>query len=581
MARWFVPTLAALSLAIALGGCATAPTPREATPAEAQARALADQGRHAEAAQAWRAIAATARGDAAASARLNAAEALQKAGDLSAARIEIAESPRRRLLPDDQFRHDLLSAALALEDGRAAEALALLQQDRSAVPAGRVSDWLALRARALDATGDGFGTAAALAERASLLQGAERAAALREAERKLKAVPDSSLLQQAGFLDDDAALLPLALREARRRGLDLARSDPDAGHRAPPAADGYQPPIRMAVLLPLSGELAPAGHAVRDGLLAGYFGETRSRPAVIFLDTRGSVAGAKAARDRALADGADLVVGPLGRDEVAALAGDPGASNGPSAWLALNRTAVATPGGGSFALSPEDEGAAVAQRLLERGLTRAVALAESDDSAQRALSGFRERFAAEGGQLLAVAPLDALGGNAAAGLARLAPHATAAQALFVAARAPALRIVMPQREAAGLAALPVLATSLVQSGADPRLDRELDGLQYPELPWLLGDLAGPGDAEALGRNLPSARGGAARLFAFGYDAWIVATRLEALRAGVRLRGATGELGLDAAGIVERTPAWAEYTGGVTRRASDGALLPVDAPPSAP
>jgi outer membrane PBP1 activator LpoA protein len=239
---------------------------------------------------------------------------------------------------------------------------------------------------------------------------------------------------------------------------------------------------------------------------------------------------------------------------------------------------VASAGGGSFALAPEDEGAAVARRLLERGLTRVVAMAESDDSAQRALVGFRERFVAEGGQLLAVAPLDAFGGNAAEGLATLATHATSAQALFVAARAPALRILMPQREEAGLAALPVLATSLVQSGSDPRLDRELDGLQYPELPWLLGDLVGPGDAESLGRRLPSARGSAARLFAFGFDAWKVATYLDALRGGAELRGATGELGIDAAGIVERVPAWAEYSGGVTRRAADGALMPMDATP---
>lgn len=575
MARCLAPVL----LAAALAGCASAPRPREASAAEAQASALAAQGRFAEAAQAWRSIAATSRGDAIAAARLNAAEALSRSGDLAGARVELAEAPRRRLLPADQFRHDLLSASVALADGRSAEALALLQQDRAAIPAGRLVDWLALRARALDGTGDRFGMAAALAERGGLLQGAERAAALRDAERQLKAVPDAALLQQAGFLADDAALLPLALREARRRGLDVARraAPPVAADRPAPAADGYHPPRRMAVLLPLSGELAAAGTAVRDGLLAAYYAESRARPAVAFHDTQGTVDGAKAARERALADGADLIVGPLGREEVAALAAAP--VDG-VAWLALNRTPVATPGGGSFALAPEDEGAAVARRLLERGLARAVAIAEGDDSAQRALAGFRERFEAEGGVLLAAAPIDPLGGNAATALAALGPHAGQAQALFVAARAPALRILMPQREGAGLAALPVLATSLVQSGSDPRLDRELDGLQFPELPWLLGDLVGPGDAESLGRTLPSARGSAARLFAFGYDAWTVAAYLDALRGGAQRRGATGELGVDAAGIVERIPAWAEYSGGVTRRASDGALLPVDATPPA-
>lgn len=573
MARWLLLAL----LAVSLAGCATVPASRQATPAESQARALDAQGRYAEAAQAWRSIAATSRGADIAMARLNAAEALRRAGDASGARAELAEAPRRRLLPDDQFRHDLLSAGFALDDGRGADALALLQQDVAAVPTGRLSDWLALRARALDAVGDRFGMASALAERAGLLQGAERAAALREAERQLKAVPDAALAQQAGFLANDAALLPLALREARRRGIDIARSvaTPAPADRPPPASDGYHPPRRMAVLLPLSGELAPAGIAVRDGLLAAYYAESRARPAIAFHDTRGNVDGAKAARERALAEGADLLVGPLGRDEVSALAAAPAEG---ATWLALNRTPVASAGGGSFALAPEDEGAAVARRLVERGLTRVVAIAESDDSAQRALAGFRERLRAEGGELLAVAPIDALGGNAASGLASLSSHAATAQALFVAARAPAVRILMPQRETAGLSALPVLATSLVQSGGDPRLDRELDGLQYPELPWLLGDLVGPGDAESLGRALPSARGSAARLFAFGFDAWKVATYLDALRGGAQLRGATGELAIDAAGIVERVPAWAEYSGGVTRRASDGALLPIDATP---
>lgn len=575
MARWLLLAL----LAVSLAGCATAPTSRPATPAESQARALDAQGRHAEAAQAWRSIAATARGADIAMARLNAAEALRRAGDAAGARAELAEAPRRRLTPEDQFRHDLLTAGFAVDDGRGAEALALLQQERAIVPTGRLADWLALRARALDATGDRFGMAAALAERANLLQGADRAAALRDAERQLKSVPDAALAQQAGFLGDDAAVLPLALREARRRGLEVTRTaaaPPAPADRPPPASDGYHPPRRMAVLLPLSGELAPAGHAVRDGLLAAYYAESRARPTIAFHDTKGTAEGAMAARDRAVAEGADLLVGPLGREEVAALAAAPIDS---AAWLALNRTPLATAGGGSFALAPEDEGAAVARRLIERGLTRAIAVAESDDSAQRALAGFRERFTAEGGQLLAVAPIDAFGGNAAAALTTLSAQATRAQALFVAARAPALRILMPQREDAGIGALPVLATSLVQSGGDSRLDRELEGLQFPELPWLLGDLVGPGDAESLGRRLPNARGSAARLFAFGFDAWKVATYLEALRGGAQLRGATGELGIDAAGIVERVPAWAEYSGGVTRRASDGALLPVDAAPS--
>lgn len=504
--------------------------------------------------------------------RFARAERALQAGDLAAARGALAELPRRRLEAPEQLRYDLLAAELALAEGRSAEALALLQQDPQTVPQERRADWLGLRARALAASGDRFGMAAALAERAAYLEGEARARALRDAERQLKAVPDAALSRQAGFLAADDALLPLAQRELRRRGLEAVRPASAPAPAIPPFADGYAPPRRIAVLLPMSGELAAAGAAVRDGLLAAYYAEQRPRPQLLFLDTRGTAEGARRARDRAVEQGAELVLGPLGREEVAALAALP--ADGPG-WVALNRTPLGGPGGASFALAPEDEGAAVAQRLLERGIRRVLAIVEADDSAQRGLAGFRERFVAEGGQLLAEASIDPLGGTAAEALGRLAPRAAEAQALFIAARAPAVRILMPQREAAGLAALPVVATSLVQSGADPRLDRELDGLQYPELPWLLGDLVGPGEAEAVARSLPSARGGAARLFAFGYDAWKVATHLEALQGGAVLRGATGELGLDAAGVIERRPAWAEFSGGLTRRAADGALLPVE------
>jgi len=37
----------------------------------------------------------------------------------------------------------------------------------------------------------------------------------------------------------------------------------------PPGEDGYRPPARLAVLLPMSGTLAGAGQSVRDGLPAG------------------------------------------------------------------------------------------------------------------------------------------------------------------------------------------------------------------------------------------------------------------------------------------------------------------------
>src|SRR3546814_4859194 len=114
----------------------------------------------------------------------------------------------------------------------------------------------------------------------------------------------------------------------------------DDAARPPAERDGYRPPLKLAVLLPLSGNLATAGASVRDGLLAGYYGERRTRPEILFYDTANSNGGAIAAYNKAVADGADQAHGPLSRDGVDAVfrSVQPGLP-----VLALKRVNVAPP----------------------------------------------------------------------------------------------------------------------------------------------------------------------------------------------------------------------------------------------
>src|SRR3546814_11580834 len=88
----------------------------------------------------------------------------------------------------------------------------------------------------------------------------------------------------------------------------------DDAARPPAERDGYRPPLKLAVLLPLSGNLATAGASVRDGLLDGYYGEHRTRQEILFNDNANSSGGANADYNKAGDDGADKVVGPLGHD---------------------------------------------------------------------------------------------------------------------------------------------------------------------------------------------------------------------------------------------------------------------------
>ena len=72
-------------------------------------------------------------------------------------------------------------------------------------------------------------------------------------------------------------------------------------------------------------------------------------------------------------------------------------------------------------------------------------------------------------------------------------------------------------------------------------------------------------------RLATARGPAARLFSFGYDAWLLTAYLEKLTNDTNegLRGATGVLRLDGFGNVLRSPAWSTFRSGAVVPVADG------------
>ena len=81
----------------------------------------------------------------------------------------------------------------------------------------------------------------------------------------------------------------------------------------------------------------------------------------------------------------------------------------------------------------------------------------------------------------------------------------------------------------------------------------------------------PSQASAAAR-VDTAKGPAARLFAFGYDAWLLTGYLErlALSNNGDIAGATGRLSLDGFGNVLRVPGWSRFAGGVSVPLADGA-----------
>ena len=412
--------------------------------------------------------------------------------------------------------------------------------------------------------------AAELAHNHAALDGQARADNAREIERLLAELDDETLASGAAALPEGDPLYSFAGRALMARGLPLPRPfdlgllwNMHAGNRPPADRDGYRPPRRLAVLLPLSGRLATASSPVRDGLLAGYYGERRQRPEVVFHDTAGTPAGAVAAYQRAVEEGADYVLGPLGRDEVAAVLADPARLSVPV--LALNRAGEETPTGSfSFAMAPEDDGIAAANHLLAQNVQRVLVLSGGDDNARRSVDAFRRQLEAGGGEVSDM--LVVVGGDQpdmTEALRNAMLKEGGAQAVFLALRAGEARAIAPQLIEAGYATRPRIGTSHLFASGDAEEDAVLDGIAFPTERWTSSGVAGLPMASTVASTLPTARGPAARLFAFGHDAWLLTAFMERLVTGAdaELRGATGTLRLDGFGNVERTPAWAIYRGG--------------------
>ncbi len=560
--------ISALSLvAMLAAGCATSSVTPIASPTQAAALALLEQGKPREAAQQLENEAATASGAQRSRLLAAAAFAWNEAGDGARARTLAAQVNARQLGGEDRERFNLLGAEFAVADRQPAQALQALGDSPQGLPQTLQPRWHLARAAALEANGDAFGAAVERARADLGLTGEPRTANQRAIVRLLASLDDATLKGRTAALPAGDPLYNFAGRALISRGLPLPRAFDrgeqwgfDTSKRPPAERDGYRPPVKLAVLLPLTGSLATAAAPVRDGLLAGYYAETRRRPDVQFIDTAGTPAGANAAYDKAVAAGADFVVGPLGRDEVSAVFARPELR---VPVLALNRPidAKAPPSGSAgFSLAPEDDGIIAAEYLLARERRNVLVIGTGDDSGKRAVTAFRERFAQRGGQVAGSISVAEAPGDIGA---QLRNYGTA-DAVFLAVRGGTARALAPQLALAGFAGKSRVGTSqLVMGTGKPEEDLALDGIVYPTEAWSATGVAGlPSSAQVAGM-LPSARGAASRLFAFGFDAWKITAYLEKLATGDDggLRGATGTLHLDGFGNVLRTPAWSTFSGG--------------------
>jgi outer membrane PBP1 activator LpoA protein len=609
-----------LLTALALSACVPGNvqrTPEEIAAAQG-ADALAQRGQFEQAAQAYLALAAQSPGRAD-QYRLLAAEAWRQDGRIEQAAPTIAAINRRRLRGDEPFRLDLLQAELALQRNDAPTALQITLHPSMGAPDAYLMRLLELRARAMAATGDRWGSARTRVEMDTHLSGLDQSQNRQQILSLLSQLGVEPLQRRAAAMRPGDRMLPWINEALSQLGVAVARPQPTlqqpVGTLLPGAdanvREGYKVPAHLALLLPANGDYAAASSAIRQGFFAAYLDAARNhapRPSVRVYDSLGSPDGAVKAYRQAVSDGAQLVVGPLTRTEVAAVFAQ---SPLPVPLLALNHPDdKQLPAGdvSEFGLLPETEGAQAADHMVERGIRHAYVLTSGDDFAQRAASAFQAELESHGGDVSGRAALpsssvtytDAIGSLGIPGtgtpVSSVAEPATASSTLaaspapvvpsdtgiFISMRPAQARLLVPQLKIANIT-LPIFATSHVYAGVDDTsANGDLDGVEFCDAPWLFDAQSGLPRHDDVANLLPTARGGAARLFAFGMDAWNLVPYLDWLRQhpGSYLPGASGQLTADQFGRVRRVLIWAKFQGGLARPLG-GSLQMDDVPVTLP
>ena len=345
---------------------------------------------------------------------------------------------------------------------------------------------------------------------------------------------------------------------------------------APPqlAAAAGEFPDQIALLLPLSGRAEAVGIAVRDGFIAAYLEQSAgNRPRLRVYDVAAEPVGT--VYTRAVSDGASFVVGPLTKEDVAAVLPLSGAH---TPVLALNflGDSMSTPRNFyQFALSPEDEARIVARRVVADGRLNGVVLVPGNDWGNRVAAAFADELTHSGGRVLDSQRFETSQADFSDVIKQVlqvrtvkgepSTHRTDATFIFVAAGTPgAARQILPQLKFNYAGDVPVYSTS-DSFDPDSTANSDLDGMLFPDMPWMVSsDAATAQIRDSVRTAWPARTTRRDRLYAFGFDAYQLVPALRSQSPGEAgaIAGVTGRLHLDDHNRIRRELDWAQIKNGV-------------------
>jgi outer membrane PBP1 activator LpoA protein len=226
-----------------------------------------------------------------------------------------------------------------------------------------------------------------------------------------------------------------------------------------------------------------------------------------------------------------------------------------------------------------------ARRILADGHRNGIAIVPSGDWGTRVLAAFKQELEAGGGGLFAATALDSSMtdySDSITTVLRLSDSSARHRRLesilgtklqfeprrrgdlefiFAPAQANVERLLRPQLRFHFAGNVPTYATSDAFE-PDPHNNQDLEGLMFPDMPWMLGSDLADAVRSALQTAYPSGGGPRRnRLFAFGFDAYRVATALQGGATNIQVEGLTGRLTLDPDHRIHRELGWAQIHNG--------------------
>ncbi len=345
-------------------------------------------------------------------------------------------------------------------------------------------------------------------------------------------------------------------------------------------------PQRIALLLPLQGGLVQAGKAIRNGFLAAWY-DVQSHyggtPMVRFYDTASSE-DITVLYQQAVADGAQLVIGPVQKEKVRQLLS---LSELPVPTIALNYIelplSAAPKNLFQFGLSVADEAKQIADRAWIEGQRTALTITPNNSWGERTLSAFRDRWQEKGGILIEAPPygtsqsdfapllkpvlnldhsdtrkkrLEQLLGKS---LEHTPRRRQDVDMVFMAVYPDHARQIKPTLDFLFASDLTVYGTSHLYTGAqNSGRNRDLEGIRFIAMPWTL-----PGTTDEKLQSATELPALYRHIFALGIDAYHLHQWLPQMirQPSTRLFGSTGTLQLNPQGAIEREQPWAVFRGG--------------------